>query len=328
VCLARELDKLGYRVTMMCDCPEPGIKDGNIEYWHYSQYGDYVDQYWIDYFISSRTTDTLKFPVRAGKIYVMIHDIFLLSERAQLFPDKVTKYCVLSDWHRNFFSGYHGVSNDKIVNTANGIDFSRYDVEVERDPYRMFWSSSLDRGLDTLLYLFPFIKKEIPKLELHIFYGLFNWRKSAELRNDLEQLKKIGDLERIIANTEGVVFHDRVGQRELAIEQKKSSLWAFPTDFEEVFCITSIEAQRAGCPVIASNYAGLQTTIGKSGVLIGSGNKGESYTQAYRQEFLNKCIEILDDSQKWNEWSEKGFENTKKYSWANVALMWKKLFEE
>jgi glycosyltransferase involved in cell wall biosynthesis len=81
-------------------------------------------------------------------------------------------------------------------------------------------------------------------------------------------------------------------------------------------------------PVIASNYAGIQTTLGDSAILIGSGNKGESYTQAYRQEFVNKCIEILDDSQKWNEWSERGFENTKKYSWEKVALMWKKLFEE
>ena len=327
VCLARALDKLGYRVTVMCDCPKAGIKDGDIEYWHYSQYGDYVDQYWIDYFISSRTTDTLRFPVRAEKVFVMVHDIFLLSERTQLFPEKVTKYCVLSDWHRKFFKEYHNVSDDKIVQTANGIDFNRYDVDVKRNPYRMFWSSSLDRGLDTLLYLFPFIKAEIPELELHIYYGLHNWKESAKLRNDLDQIKKIEEIEKQIESTKGVFFHGRAGQKELALEQKKSSLWAYPTDFEEVFCITAVEAQRAGCPVIASNYAGLQTTIGDTGILIGNGNKGESFTQEFRQEFVNKCVEILKDPKKRQEWSDKGFANTERYSWDNVALMWKELFE-
>ena len=332
VYLARELDKLGYRVTVMCDCPEPGIKDGNIEYWHYSQYADYVDQYWIDYFISSRTTDTLKFPVRAGKIYVMIHDIFLLSPRYDLFPEKVTKYCVLSKWHWDFVKSYHGIIDDKLTLTANGIDFDRFDkiedkIEIERNPYRLHWSSSLDRGLDTLLYLFDFIKTEIPKLELHIYYGFDNWEKSARLNNNQEALKKIEELKKAMQRP-GVFYHGRVGQKELAIEEKKASLLAYPTDFEESFFITGLECQRAGMPVIASNYAGIQTTLGDSAILIGSGNKGESYTQAYRQEFVNKCIEILDDSQKWNEWSERGFENTKKYSWEKVALMWKKLFEE
>ena len=168
---------------MMCDCPEPGTKDGNIEYWHYSQYADYVDQYWIDYFISSRTTDTLKFPVRAGKIYVMIHDIFLLSDRYTLYPEKVTKYCVLSKWHWDFVKSYHGITDDKLALTANGIDFDRFDnIEVERNPYRLHWTSSWDRGLDTLLYLFDFIKAKIPKLELHIYYGFENWEKCARLQ--------------------------------------------------------------------------------------------------------------------------------------------------
>jgi Predicted glycosyltransferases len=328
VCLARELDKLGYRVTVMCDCPEPGIKDGNIEYWHYSQYEDYVDQYWMDYFISSRTTDTLKFPVRAGKIFVQIHDVFLLSDRYTLYPEKVTKYCVLSKWHWDFVKSYHGIAEDKLTLTANGIDFDRFDnIKVERNPYRLHWSSSLDRGLDTLLYLFDFIKAEIPELELHIYYGIKNWLEMATRNNNQEDLKKIEEFKKAMKKP-GVFYHDRVGQKELAVEEKKASLLAYSTDFEESFFITGLECQRAGVPIIASNYAGLQTTLGDSAILIGSGNKGESYTQAYRQEFVNKCIEILKDRKKWQEWSDKGFANTERYSWANVALMWKKLFEE
>jgi glycosyltransferase involved in cell wall biosynthesis len=210
---------------------------------------------------------------------------------------------------------------------ANGLDLSRYEQKVERNPYRMFWSSSLDRGLDTLLYLFDFIKKEVLELELHVFYGMFNLEAAAKQRNNPAELKMIEEIKEGLKKP-GVFYHDRVGQKELAIEQMKSSLWAYSSDFEESFCITAIEAQAAGCPVIASNYAGLQTTVGNSGILIGDGTKGQSFTKEYREEFVKRCVELLKNRQKWQEWSDKGRENALKYSWTNCALKWDILFKE
>jgi hypothetical protein len=80
--------------------------------------------------------------------------------------------------------------------------------------------------------------------------------------------------------------------------------------------------------VIATNYAGLQTTVGDSGILIGSGRKGESFTKEYREKFVAECISILKDHDKWLYWSEKGFKNTENRSWTDVALLWQKLFKE
>ena len=326
VYLARELSKLGYRVLSFCDCQDSGIKDGDIEYLHYTQYNKFIEENWIDYLISSRTTDTLKFPVRAGKIYVLSHDIWLLSPKNQTFIDRVTKFCALSEWHKVFLSDYHGIPLNKIEISSNGIDFERFnDTGIERNPYRLIYSSSADRGLDTLLYLFDFIKAEIPQLELHVFYGFDNWMKSIKAKGKDHELKKLKDIQEGL-NKPGVFYHGRVGQKELAIEFMKSSLWAQPTDFEEVFCITALEAQRAGVPVITSNYAGLKTTIGDSGILIGDGKKGESYTKEYRDRFVCECVSILKDRDKWKYWSDKGFKNTDKYSWSNVAVSWKNLF--
>jgi glycosyltransferase involved in cell wall biosynthesis len=210
---------------------------------------------------------------------------------------------------------------------ANGLDLSRYEQKVERNPYRIFWSSSLDRGLDTLLYLFDFIKKEIPELELHVFYGMFNLEAAAKQRNNPAELKMIEEIKEGLKKP-GVFYHDRIGQKELAVEQMKSSLWAYSTDFTETFSISAIEAQAAGCPVIASNYAGLQTTLGDSGILIGNGTQGQSFTKEYREEFVRRCVELLTDKEKWQYWSDRGYKNIKKYTWANCALKWKELFEE
>lgn len=329
ISLARELSKLNYRVISFNDLPQPEMWDGNIKYLHYNQYPSFVDQNYIDYFISSRTTDTLKFPVRAGKIYVMAHDIWLLSQKDQLFQEKVDKYCVLSKWHWDFFKNHHGITDDdKMSLMSNGIDFSRYDNKnIERHPYRMFWSSSLDRGLDTLLYLFDFIKEEIPELELHIYYGFHNWETSAKQKNNATGLKKIEEIKEGIKKP-GIHYHGRVNQRILAEAQLSSSLWAYPTDFEEVFCITAIEAQRAHIPIIASNYAGLQTTLGDSAILVGNGTKGQSYNKEYRENFIKECISVLKDKEKWKHWSEKGFKNTERFSWQNTALDWQKLFKK
>jgi len=327
VWLARELSKIGYRVKSFCDCSEPGLMDGEVEYRHYTDYNRYIEQNFIDYFISSRTTDPFKLPLRAGKTFVQIHDVFLLSDRNQILLDEVDKFCVLSNWHRKFAGEYHGIPDNKFELMANGLDFSRYDgKKVERNPFRLFYSSSADRGLDTLLYLFPFMKEEIPQLELHIYYGFDVWELAVRQRSNSDEIKKMEEIKKAMKQP-GVFYHGRIGQKELAIEQLKSSLWAYPTTFTETFSITAVEAQRAGCPVIASNYAGLQTTVGDSGILIGNGNYGESLTKEYRERFVAECIDILTNRKKWQEWSERGFKNTEKYSWEAVACRWKSLFE-
>jgi len=326
--VSRELSKIGYRVINFNDLPELEMQDGDVKWYHYSHYPKFIEQNYIDFFISSRTADSLDHPIRSGKNYVLSHDIWLLSDRNKIHIDKVTKYAALSEWHKKFISDYHNIPMDKIILTANGIDFLRYDNKnIERHLYRMFWSSSLDRGLDTLLYLFPFIKERIPELELNIYYGMDVWEKAVKQRNNVEGLRKIEEIKEAMKRP-GISYHGRINQKELAEAQLSSSLWAYSTDFEESFCITAIEAQRAGVPIVATNYAGLQTTIGDSGILIGNGNKGQSYTKEYREKFVEECISILKDRDKWLHWSEKGFKNTEKYSWAQVAQMWKKLFEE
>ncbi len=328
--LAREFDSMGYRVVVFCDCKDPTIMDGNVKYMHYSLYPKYIDENYIDYFITSRITDPLNFPIRSGKNYVMIHDVWLTgAEKAPLYLDKVDKYMVLSEWHKDFVRDFHGIPEEKLELTSNGLDFKRYTQpkkKIERHPHRLFYSSSPDRGLDTLLYLFDFIKGEIPDLELHIYYGFDNWEKSTKLRNDEAGRAKIKELKDGMKK-EGVFYHGRVNQRELALGQLSCSLFAYPTDFEETFCITAIEAQKACIPVISTNFAGLKTTVGNSGILIGNGEKGQPYTEEYRKEFVAKCIELLTNEDEYKKWQELGKQNIKKYSWKNVGKKWDKLFK-
>ena len=342
--LSREFEKLGYRVTVFADTPEQESNDGEILWLHYSQFKNYAEQNYIDYFISSRTEEPFQFKINSGKNFVQAHDIWLLSGQKLNYNSKIKAYCCLSEWHKEFFANHHSKTIDKqakskiihgsgnislptISITANGIDLNRFNSVVERNPYRLHYSSSWDRGLDNILYLWPFLKERIPELELHVFYGVYNWKKMCEQRNDKQGLEQIAKLESAVKQP-GIFTYGRVSQKELAIEMQKASLFLYPTSFSETFCITAIECQVAGVPVIASNYAGLKTTIDNSGILLGNEDAMWAYTLEGRTSFFNETISILKDKEKWSYWSEKGKQNANKYTWTNCALNWKKMFEE
>lgn len=327
ICLSRELDKLGFKVINFNDCEED-CQDGNIKYIHYSKFPEFIEYNWFDFFICSRTVEPFSLPIRAGKKFVMIHDVWLLSGKQVLYQDKIDGFCALSEWHKNFASDYHSISKEKFFLTSNGIDFSRFDdVKVHRNPYRLHWSSSWDRGLDNVLYLWPFIKKEIPEAELHCYYGTFNWKEACKKRNDQEGLKKIAELEEA-AKQPGVFTYDRIGQKELAIEMCKASLLFYPSWFSETFFITGIECQYAGIPVICNNYAGVKTTLSDSAIMLGNGDPWWPYSKEGREKFLLKLISVLKNKEEWNYWSNKGKKNAQKYSWELVAKQWQRLFNQ
>lgn len=316
--LAKEFASLGYRVINFTDCQSEST-DGSVRYIPFTSFPEFIGYNWIDYFVCSRTTDPFRLPIRAGKKIVMIHDIWLSNKNEVPYVEHVDKFCVLSEWHKDFVNQHHKIDKDKLLITANGIDLKRFEKKIERHPYRLHWSSSLDRGLDTLIYLFDFIKLNVPEAELHIFYGTENWEKTAISKPDefakIETIKKAMD-------KPGIFYHGRVGQEQLAEEQLRASLWAYPTDFEETFSITAIECQAAGVPVVASNYAGLRTTVDDSGILVGSGIKGEPRTRDFRLNFLRNCVEVLNNRLVWDTWSKKGLENAQKYTWSKVASQW------
>jgi len=331
--LSRKLSELGYRVTVFADCPESGIKDNEVLWLHYTEYNKWIEQHWVDYAILSRTTDPLKYNLRAEKIYVQIHDIWMLSEKTQLFLDKVTRYCTLSEWHKDFVSDYHNIPKERIVIMSNGIDLKLFDeIDVERNPFRFHWSSSWDRGLDNVLYLWPFIKEQIPEAELHCYYGVYNWEQSCKLKKDQKGLEKIAKLKEQIKQKD-IYDHGRVNQRNLAEGVSKASLLFYPGWFQETFFIGGIEAQYAGVPVICNRLAGLKTTfkhpqLGDTAIMLGDGSAWWPYTKEGREQFLAEAISILKNKDKWNEWSEKGKKNAERYSWENCALSWQRLFKE
>jgi glycosyltransferase involved in cell wall biosynthesis len=199
----------------------------------------------------------------------------------------------------------------------------RFAGQVERQPFRFFYSSSPDRGLDTLLELFPRIRERLPQAELHIFYGFENWDRALGLRVDPAS-EAWRDRIRAAMQQPGVFFHGRIGQEELAREMMRSDIWFYPTRFEETYCITALEAQMAGAVCVASDLGALRTTVADRGVLL----PGDAYTEEYRRGAVDTVITLLLDRERRDALAGRGREWAAQQTWDAVAADWQEKFDE
>lgn len=186
---------------------------------------------------------------------------------------------------------------------------------------KFIYSSSPDRGLDTLLQLWPFIRKEFPKAELDVFYGFENWKKSVLQSDDEQQKKWMESIEHGL-NQSGVTNHGRIGQDELAQYWLDCDVWLYPTRFTETYCITALEAQLSETVCICTNLAALEHTVGNRGILI----DGDAYTQEYREKALAETFAILRDDTRRTTLVTRAKKWAEAQTWRNRAKEWLHIF--
>jgi GT2 family glycosyltransferase len=131
--MAEEMAKLGPRVVVIAQTGKDRQIINGVEWLDQKDYQQFVDMNWIDVFVVSRYVDFLRKPVRAGKRYLILHDIFAIpghgegKEWVKEVYDSLDGIFVLSPWHKQFAAQWHGVPEDKFIITANGIDLSRFE---------------------------------------------------------------------------------------------------------------------------------------------------------------------------------------------------------
>lgn len=185
--------------------------------------------------------------------------------------------------------------------------------------HRLFWASSYDRGLQHLLKMWPEVVKKFPKAELHVYYGwnLFEsvFRTNPERMNWMERMNEA-------MKHKGIVHHGRVGQPELKKAREHCGIWAYPTDFDEINCITALECQRDGCVPCVVDRAALKETVG-AGVRV----EGDIFDPEVKDEYLKQLLNLMSDEGLWKEQQTLGREFAKAFSWPLIAKQWHEVFK-
>ncbi len=192
--------------------------------------------------------------------------------------------------------------------------------------HKLLYSSSYDRGLDILLFMWGDIKKKFPDAELHICYGWGGF--DARFKNNPERMRWKAHVN-MLMEQDGIVHHGRIGKQELKALRKKCGIWAYPTYFTEIFCITAVECQADGVVPVVCNfkdgkeYTALDETV-KHGIKV-KGNIRDKKTQ---EKFTKELLDLMGDKKRWKEMSQKGKRWAKKFHWSKIAKKWISEFEK
>lgn len=257
------------------------------------------------------------YKLTSAPTYIWCHDLcFIGLEQGQHY----TKILALSDFHKAWLHNVYSVPLEKITVTRNGIEPSRYRQPedaafLERNPYKVVFSSSPDRGLERAIRVMDYVVKAIPQAELHAFYGFTGMRNAG-------RHKEVESLEAMIKERPWVKFHGNIDQTRLTTEFKSAAIWLYPTNFLETFCITAIEALCAGVYPVVRNFGALPHTLGPA--------------KAEGMAFILERDCVSDDdvkhyaaavigaikAEKWKDVQV----DPERYSWESVAREWVELF--
>lgn len=104
---------------------------------------------------------------------------------------------------------------------------------------------------------------------------------------------------------------------QLNIIYNHAAALVYPSSYEG-FGIPVLEAQRAGCPVIAYNASSIPEVIGNTPLLMNE----------LTEEELLKKIDLLSDEKLMKEVRSTGLENSKRYSWDKMYQGYMELYRE
>jgi len=117
-----------------------------------------------------------------------------------------------------------------------------------------------------------------------------------------------------------------LSKRNLYKLYKGSALYIYPTNFEEISCITAMETMACGLPMICSAHAALPETLNeKAGAVIPYDQEKGAADKEFQEAFVEACLSLLHDQGKWNAASEEGKAAAKRCDWSGVASEWVQL---
>ena len=236
-----------------------------------------------------------------------------------LFYDAVDAFFCVGQWQRDTFVLELNMPADKMYVTGNGVfpeNFSS--IPLEQRSASLIYSATPFRGLEYLPAYFMELRTNFPRLALEVCSGLGVYGKSRE-----EDVAVHGDLYESLSEA-GATLHGSVQQRDLATIMCRSRIYAYPNTFAETFCISVLEAQMAGLPVVTSKLGALPERIehGVDGYLI----DGHPSEDGYRREFLAICSRLLSEDDLWHRISDAAASRARNQSYEHIASTWKEEF--
>ena len=291
ILMAKELTKLGFKVTIFNNCNKDsklareGIYDG-VQYFD-NTILDYKSDFKFDIVISLRTIIPFITPnlykqfegyrpqrysaitANAKHKAVWMHDTFANGDlilEDLLVQGHIDEVFTLSDFHSTYVMNCdHGkrrnmeVLKHKFFQTRNGIVTYKDDVDIrKKDPHLYVFNAAFTKGMAPLVNdIWPKIKAKIPEAKLICIGGFYVFPGQELDAQGKEWTKMSNDPKN---KNLGIEFTGVIRQSEIADILERASYKLFPGAFPETFGISSLEAIAYNTPIIGTRFGALEET--------------------------------------------------------------------
>jgi glycosyltransferase involved in cell wall biosynthesis len=270
--IAPKLQELGYNVSVYANVPFPqrGVGEDGVRWAHWAEFNETKRRHAI---IAWRNHGLVYLKVPAEKRILWLHDV----QNPKNYTDAPLKHVVdqiqfQSEYH------LHDVKDvappDKVWIARNAIDEEMIKAALEkkepRDPKKIVFLSSPDRGVASALWILKAAQILDPKLHMTVMYGFTPFYRKCVARQTHRHIPDLGrdgsmdDYERMIwrlvDETNTTVLH-RVGFQRVIDELVTAGIWLYPTRFPEISCMAAMETQACGVVPVATDYGALAETI-------------------------------------------------------------------
>lgn len=320
--LSRRLVERGWNVTVYNNCGHKALEFDGVKYKPFWTWNPRDKQ---DVTVLWRHPKTLDYDINSTKIFLDMHDVVQPGEFTDERIKKLDGIFVKSKAHRKIFAH---VPDEKFIVVPNGIVWSDLQGEVERDPMLIVNTSSPDRSLSALVDMFEAVKARVPEAKMKWCYGWRGW--DFAYSGDEEKMKWKQDL---IAKMQSLGIEDmgRISHSEVARLYQGANVFAYPTAFYEIDCISARKAQSAGAVPVVTDFAALDETVKYGDKVVVDAEKenwGKPYQYDYalmnpavRKEWVDCVVNRLqkplseDNRKDMREW-------TKQFDWEEIAKVW------
>jgi hypothetical protein len=319
--MVERLKKLGYDVHSYAPIESTKVATGpaDVPWRQHTQFSTKSPGVYIFY----RNPSDLDQPKGKGqKWWFVAQDVDYPDQWTPARMAKVDRYICLCGEHARFTGRKYPIFRDRIYVSSNGIRREHIEKCIEsatkvpliRNPNRMFFPSSPDRGLKFLLEQWWRIREFNPKAELRVAYGFNNMEKIWGADPNDWRRGYQGHLMGLLKQ-EGVTFLGRLNQNQVYAEWLQTGIWAHPTDFPETSCITCMEAQALGAWPVTNKYWALEDNV-KYGYMVDGKPQDSALVRQNWMHNLAKAFKRNKGREEMQKWA------LQYHDWDNVALQW------
>ena len=325
LCMARELGKRGHAVTVFSNTDQPGKKyEGGVAYLSCKDFITFMAFSPVDIVIGQRDPGIFNNRYNSKINILWNHDLALKRNRnafrASLW--NIDEVMGVSKFHVEQMAKIYGIPEDRFWPTTNGIDKIKYKYKnTERKKKRLIYTARPERGMEILLKdIMPKIWEKDPDVELAIA-GYDNT--VPEMKPFYEMLH--GMIKGFQEQGRKVEFLGHLNKEDLYRAYQKATAYVYPTNFEEVSCITMMECMGNGLPMVISKKAALPETVPSDcAVFI----EGDATDESYQKSFIEATMGLLEDIDRQNELRKAGLAHAEGLLWSQVAEKWETHFYE